>query len=438
MCPAIMLAYPMLVYPMMSSAFAPPTGVSTGLANVEASESNLVNVIYFLAFGGLAVAAALPRLDFGRRIPWTSATAAIAAYLLLALLSVGWALEPAISFRRLIQQDLIVFTALFAGIAEPDPRRIVRMLANLMIVVVGINVVWLGVKPPSPIGVEGIYPQKNLLGAAMLVCLPILIFEALTSRARRRVICAACVFAALLLLVVSQSKTSLGIALVVPTTVVGALVAARTIRVPASWLLLFGLFVLSLLALLAGQVAGLTMDMVSLVLFDDTTFTGRTYIWDFVRSQAELRPTLGYGFNSFWAVGFDSPSFQSAPGFVVSLLQAHNGYLDVRLETGYVGFALLFVVIVAAVVQSSRAGLRRDPLLVWLAMTLVLTAALHNCLESSFFRGFQLMWMAFLTAVGLTAPRLFAAAAAAARGSRTRPTRPSAVFPVAADPARVR
>ena len=407
--PVVIFAYPLLVWPMFFSAFNAATGTSSELSNVDASQSSAINVLYFLGAGGMAVLAAAPRLDWGRRVPWSLPIFAVLAYLLLAALSVSWALAPSISLRRFIQQDLIVFGALFAGLAEPDPRRIVDRLVLVVIAAVGLNVLWLGVKPPSDLGVEGIYPQKNVLGAAMLAAVPILLFKIVDGPANRwsvvRLGALGALGAAFGLLVLSQSKTSLGLAFLVPLAVFGLYVAARLCRVAPAVLLAFGLTFLLAIWFVLTEVAGWSLDTISIALFNDTTFTGRTYIWEFIGKQIAQRPIFGYGFNSFWGIGYDSPSFREAPGFIVSLLQSHNGYMDVRLETGVLGFAILLVLIVVAIFQASRV-MMRDPALGWMAMSLILVAVLHNLLESTFFRGFGLIWIAFLIGVNLTNPRL--------------------------------
>ena len=48
----------------------------------------------------------------------------------------------------------------------------------------------------------------------------------------------------------------------------------------------------------------------------------------------------GWGYQSFWLVGPDAPSIVNAPGWVKDMPNGHNGYLDVKVELGYVGYAL--------------------------------------------------------------------------------------------------
>ena len=78
----------------------------------------------------------------------------------------------------------------------------------------------------------------------------------------------------------------------------------------------------------------------------DATLTGRTKIWAAVLRQIHLSPLTGYGYGAVW----DDTSGQGPlawiskdQGFVIH--EAHNSWLGVWLELGYIGliaWALLF------------------------------------------------------------------------------------------------
>jgi O-antigen ligase len=71
----------------------------------------------------------------------------------------------------------------------------------------------------------------------------------------------------------------------------------------------------------------------------DATLTGRTEIWKEVLA-VETSPILGAGFESFWLA---APLDRSGWSFHVN--EAHNGYLEVYLNLGWVGVVLLAAVI---------------------------------------------------------------------------------------------
>ena len=70
----------------------------------------------------------------------------------------------------------------------------------------------------------------------------------------------------------------------------------------------------------------------------DATLTGRTGIWQTVLSEP-INPLLGTGYASFWLGARLQRIWELYPR--TPLLQAHNGYLEVYLNLGVVGVALL-------------------------------------------------------------------------------------------------
>ena len=137
------------------------------------------------------------------------------------------------------------------------------------------------------------------------------------------------------------------------------------------------------------------MNRVSYMLYGDSTFTGRTIIWDFAQYEIARRPLLGWGYQSFWLVGPDAPSIVEAPGWVKMMPNAHNGYYDTMLEMGYVGYALLVTFIIATLHAVGRV-VDRDPARAWLVLSLALYVIFWNYLESLWMRGFEFLWVVFL------------------------------------------
>jgi exopolysaccharide production protein ExoQ len=143
------------------------------------------------------------------------------------------------------------------------------------------------------------------------------------------------------------------------------------------------------------SISNFNMNRVSYMLYGDSTFTGRTIIWDFAEYEIARRPLLGWGYQSFWLVGPDAPSIVEAPGWVKMMPNAHNGYYDTMLEMGYVGYALLVTFITATFHAAGRL-IDRDPTRGWLVLTLALYVIFWNYLESLWMRGFEFLWIVFL------------------------------------------
>lgn len=83
----------------------------------------------------------------------------------------------------------------------------------------------------------------------------------------------------------------------------------------------------------------------------DATFSGRTFIWQYVWDKIQLRPWFGYGMTAFWN-GFDGPSGDVQLAMRISVIYAHNGFLDIWLSIGAVGLSVFVVSFFATITQS--------------------------------------------------------------------------------------
>ncbi len=74
----------------------------------------------------------------------------------------------------------------------------------------------------------------------------------------------------------------------------------------------------------------------------DMTLTGRTYIWAHVVDAINKYPLFGYGYGGFWQEwrGPDDPSFNVRTPSGFKAMHAHNGFLDMGLDFGWIGLSL--------------------------------------------------------------------------------------------------
>jgi O-antigen ligase len=79
----------------------------------------------------------------------------------------------------------------------------------------------------------------------------------------------------------------------------------------------------------------------------DTTFTGRTEIWEFAVSSIERNPWLGYGFAAFWGTdAIQALVLDNQIEWTASAAHSHNGYLDNALTLGIPGLALIVAIFI--------------------------------------------------------------------------------------------
>lgn len=366
---------------------------------------------------------------------------------LYMLASVVWSDYPLVSSKRWIRaladvlMALVVLTDRNALAAECAViRRVMFFSIPLSIILIKyfrtIGTAW------DESGLEiwnGATPQKNVLGQVAMVAAIYFLFEVFRNpRSRRVLVDGAFLLMAGWLLKGSpsyRSNTSIlgfafGASLLVGLTVLRSKIVDihRHLGVVLVALaLLFGAFQL---VQTVGNVSFLSAGIEASG--RDATLTGRTDLWnDLLRIAAE-RPLLGVGYGAFW-IGNPHNLWDV---HLWNPTQGHNGYLDVYVELGGVGVALLVCLIIAsfrAVMALMVTNFEQGMLhFIWLSILVC-----HNVTESSYLRGSVDMWFLFVLAIITVPPRTPAlqAAANAAPAARALPFRVTRRFVLTQGPA---
>jgi len=147
----------------------------------------------------------------------------------------------------------------------------------------------------------------------------------------------------------------------------------------------------------------------------DATFTGRTAIW---ARAIELAPNglTGAGYESFWLGDrLEAMAYLNHPN------QAHNGYLEVYLNLGWLGVLSIAAVMTTCYGRVTSA-IRRHEDAGTIRLAYFLTAAMYNFSEGAF-KMMSPVWVVFLLATTMEwsspAATPDTAHGAAARGRRT-------------------
>jgi exopolysaccharide production protein ExoQ len=321
-------------------------------------------------------------------------------YLAFAGASVVWAFRPELSFTRFVQQLMIVTSIVLPAMVAARTADMMRGLFLCFAFASILNVFFIfGGSPISTtygsmgkvdIGYPGYFPGKNYLGECAALAI-FLSFHELLYPGLRRTLGIVVVAIATLLLFLSSSKTAFGLALLAPFLAGLTLIIRKQTRISPAIILLS----IPLCYAVLSSVSNVNMNRISYMLYGDSTFTGRSIIWDFAQYEIARRPLLGWGYQSFWLVGPDAPSIVEAPGWVKMMPNAHNGYYDTTLEMGYIGYALLVIFIIATLHAIGRVA-DRDPSRAWLVLSIALYVICWNYLESLWMRGFEFLWVVFL------------------------------------------
>lgn len=370
-------------------------------SSVVSGEGNGSERLALLALAGLAALVIATRARTTLRL----ARAGWPVWLVLGWFaaSVAWADFPEISLRRVAVMVMVTLVSLAIAAGLPSLRRAHRLLLAGLVAVVLADLAVTLIRPGfsiTDIGVRGLHPQKNVAGVvAMLASVAALGTLSGAKGTAARLLAAAALAPSLLLLVLTDSKTSLLLAVLsAPLLLVACPLLAR-VR-PARALLVGGFLLLLSLAGLA-VAAAFDVDLMALLTpGGDTTFTGRTEIWDLARSEIARRPWTGFGFGSFWDVGEENdPLLRAPPGtwlaqirvgqdrsFIIN--EAHNGYLDLALQGGRPGLSLALLLVGLTVLRFAKGAFDgrqgaadRGAAATFLVVMLVFVV--HNMTESS-------------------------------------------------------
>jgi exopolysaccharide production protein ExoQ len=128
----------------------------------------------------------------------------------------------------------------------------------------------------------------------------------------------------------------------------------------------------------------------------DPTLTGRTDVWQTVLAMAP-NPLLGAGFESFWL----GPRLKALWDiYVWHPNEAHNGYIEVYLNLGWMGLSLLAFVLLTGY-RRIVSRLRMYPETGNLALAYFVVAVVYSLTEAGF-RMFSLVWIALLLSIAAT------------------------------------
>jgi exopolysaccharide production protein ExoQ len=391
---AIVLLYPLLLTQLLSGAFL-HAGDLDAQINVEAASSNAINQAFWLSI--FAVCAATAALRQKSLLPYLLTLWPLLLYLAWSAATMLWAVDRHVASRRLILQFCIVGSIWLPIAMMANAAHVRRVVLYMLLGVVMLNTIAAVAIPRTALGYAGFFGQKNELGAVMAIAL--ITFLTTTMSVKSRVDRTAALVGiplATFLLVYSRSKTSFILALAVPLLAYGIYFTARTLRIRPG-LVIAGSLVSGIFAVAAAFGSGLRYEDLLKIFFHDATFTGRTEIWSFAWSNIVTKPLAGFGFNGFWGVGGGSAATSADNAFLANILQAHNGYLDTLLETGFIGLAILAGFIIVSLKHCSRL-LRTDAATGIFCLAITLFFVLHNLEESSAFRRFEPTWVLFLVA----------------------------------------
>jgi exopolysaccharide production protein ExoQ len=349
---------------------------------------------------------------------------AIGLFFFYAALSMAWSDFPFVTLKHWIKGIGDVMMVLIV-LTEPDIfEAIKRLVTRLGFVLVPLSLLFIWYYPslgrtatmdwtPEAVGVatqkNGLGELCDIFGLAFLWRFRNTYNDRKDPNRRRRLLALGAVLAMIVwLLHLCNSMTSI-CALSMAGGVM--LLSTRPVfrRRPAFvHFLMVGVLVLSLYALFFQSSGGLIAS-----LGRNPTLTGRTEVWPELIKLVR-HPLLGVGYESFWLGSRLERVWVINGGLRIN--EAHNGYIEILLTLGWIGLALMGVLI-ATGYRNVIAAYRSDPDGAGLRIAWFLAPLITGFTESAF-RMMGLTWVVFLLA---TANSRWDAARKI--GRRGRPTR---------------
>jgi O-antigen ligase len=309
-----------------------------------------------------------------------------------------WSAEPGVTIRRSGLAVVLVVSAMLSVEAVGAQRSLVlwrwMLLAVLVVNIVSVKFIATAVHQPGELDTalvgnwRGLYGHKNIAGSVGAITALLFLFSP-SPNIWRKLLDLVVVGAAVFFTVMTHSKSSLG--LLVVALLAGAIYRIawrreldRTIAIVAVLLLVTAVAVLFIA----------DTNVVARLLDDPQQFTGRTEIWRAELAYIRDHPVFGAGFGTFTNTGAVSPLSRYISGWVTEASQGHNGYLQLLMTTGGVGFVLAVMsLIVLPGIDFWRRG---DTALKALLFSLFIFLLLHNLMETDFLEGDGVTWVAFL------------------------------------------
>jgi len=324
------------------------------------------------------------------------------ALLIFGFLSIAWSDFPFIALKRWIKalghpvMAMIVLT-------DPETMRSFRtVMKRTAFVLFPLSVLFVKYLPEFGRGFDqwtgagffrGVMLTKNDLGYVCMIFGLFFLWNLLSRKQientvhRRDETLLSILFLGIIayLLSLADSATSLATLAIGAATLVGLGTRFVSRRHFGIYLIVFGA------ALLAVELTFDAYSKIVTMLGRDPTLTDRTELWtDAIAIQS--RPMTGMGFESYWLgsrLDWMSAKWWWQPN------QAHNGYIEIYLNLGFIGLFLFFALIVSTF-RKAAAGLTSESEFEFSRLRLAMLFAIlsHNYTEATF-KGVHLLWTMF-------------------------------------------
>lgn len=248
---------------------------------------------------------------------------------------------------------------------------------------------------------KGIYDYKNTLGSMMIIgslafyLLPLNNLQTPMRKKLGRILKYSGIALFLAVVLLCTSKTSL----VVYFLLVGILIFYGKYRWQGKITVIY-LDISILILVCVGTLVFSNWVNILTGLGKDHTMSGRTPMWGVMIQRIMDRPWLGYGRGAFWIRSTGYPAqVGSAASHVFVAPHGHNGFLDLALDVGLIGFTLFMICFLVAFARSLRRAYDAKSSEDLWPLAFLLFLAMNNIMESYLLRLANIYWVLFIAAV---------------------------------------
>lgn len=276
--------------------------------------------------------------------------------LIIIVLSIIWSENPNTSFYKVVQ--LISTTLLAIQVTlRYKLNDFLKRFELFLWAIVFLSIFYIVFFPS--IGIEngyhqgswkGIFGQKNTFGIILMFLLTIRVSKIISNKRKLNMLNFLLIPLLIFFIVKTGSSTALVISVLIFFVAIFVILFKVLSRIVIASVIAISFSIVGALYLVI-EALNLKGNLLN-ILGRDSTLTGRTAIWDTIQNVfiAE-KPLLGYGFGLFWSS--NSPyvyQFQEIIKF--KTITSHNGYLDLVLDIGLLGAALVIILFISSIIKT--------------------------------------------------------------------------------------
>ncbi|NWG29379.1 MAG: O-antigen ligase family protein [Ignavibacteriaceae bacterium] len=305
-------------------------------------------------------------------------------FVVLCLVSALWSEYSLISFKRSFQL-FVIFLVILEALVIIDPTTLLKQMKIVVSIYLFFNLyacLRIGAAIDPVFGTwRGIEVQKNHLAQTSLYCLlsSVVFFSIDKIRLAKQ-------YDSILILIsvilIYKARSSTAILVLAMIVFIGSVFLIESLfskfgfrRIVMGFIFSFILASSLIFLFFSSEIFGLIPGYFG----KDMTLSGRVPIWEHAWTEIQKHFLLGYGFATYWIMGHPRLEIfaEYFEGFKVN--QAHNGFLEIMLQLGIVGFIFFLFLLAAYIFRMIKVNSNLAILIFFAILTL-------NYTESALFK----------------------------------------------------